>query len=332
MLSNRYNLRMSFTIVPLHNLKLPEGTHISFGKNFVLTDMPAWVLEDKRAMADVNDHDRRLTQNATQALIAEYEADSWGHPDPDWKGVKPKSIQDLRFQSAMLANMAIWLIHPCPIRFTVGFQVLTHLTGRQLDEPLIESGSRENPLCCHPRDFDNEVKIDDLVRAGKLHIELSKIGRLNSVWEALRAFWVGLTMYPPDYRYPFFWVGLEAMFGDKDYSRGFTRRLCQRIALFIADTKADAQSIFDKAWHCYDMRSTIIHGRWENDPKLEDVMYDTEAIWRTGLRLLMDRPEIVDKFVGPERDQYLKQLRSQRLGTGWLPPNQPPAKANKKRI
>src|SRR5215472_7817074 len=108
---------MAFTVVPLHNLKLPKGTEIPFAKGFVLTDMPQWLLADKMAMADTSLQDRILTQNASQALVAEYEADSWGFPDPDWKGSKPKSIQDLCLQSAMLANMAMWLIQPSPIRF-----------------------------------------------------------------------------------------------------------------------------------------------------------------------------------------------------------------------
>jgi hypothetical protein len=266
---------MSFTVVPLHNLQLPKGTRIAFGKGFILTDMPEWLLADKMAMADVGFDDRHLTKNASQALVAEYEADSWGYPDPDWKGINPKSIQDLHFQSAMLANMAIWLIRPCPIRFTVGFHALTRLTGRELDQPSIQPNSREDPLCCHPRDLHNEVSVQHLARAGRLHIELLKIGRLNSVWEALRAFWAGLTMYPADYRYPFFWLGLEALFGDEDHSRGFSKRLCQRIALFIADNKHDAKSIYKKASLCYGMRSTIVHGRWKNHPGLEDVMYDT---------------------------------------------------------
>ncbi len=309
---------MSFTVVPLHNLKLPKGAQIPFGKGFVLTDMPEWVISDETAMADLSSGDRRRTTEASHALVAEYRANSWGYPDPDWKGAKPKSIQDLHFQSAMLANMAIWLIRPSPIRFTVGLHFLTSLGGQELDEPLIQPISRENPLCCHLTDFHNEVTADHLTRAGQLHVELSKIGRLNSVWEALRAFWAGLTMYPADYRYPFFWLGLEALFGDEDYTRGFTTRLCQRVAFFIADNQDDVRSIYDKAQRCYKMRSTIIHGRWENDPAIEDVMYDTEAIWRTGLRLLMDRPDVLAKFLGSERDQYLKELRSQRLAAGWL--------------
>jgi hypothetical protein len=84
---------MSFTVVPLHNLDLPKGTQIPFGKGFFLTDMPEWLPADKNAMGRVSDQDRVLTKNASHALVAEYEADSWAYPDPDWKGMKPKPIQ-----------------------------------------------------------------------------------------------------------------------------------------------------------------------------------------------------------------------------------------------
>ena len=93
---------MSFTVVPLHNLDFPKGTKIPFGKGFVLTDMPEWVLADKDAMGRVSEQDRLLTENASHALVAEYEADAWGYHDPDWKGLKPKSIQDLRFSQPCL--------------------------------------------------------------------------------------------------------------------------------------------------------------------------------------------------------------------------------------
>jgi hypothetical protein len=45
-----YNSGMSFTVVPLHNLELPKGTQIPFGKGFVLTDILQWLLTDKNAM------------------------------------------------------------------------------------------------------------------------------------------------------------------------------------------------------------------------------------------------------------------------------------------
>ncbi len=57
---------------------------------------------------------------------------------------------------------------------------------------------------------------------------------------------------------------------------------------------------------CYKMRSTIIHGRWKNDPKIDDGMYDTEAIVRTALRRLMDDPKMVKTFVSKHRNEFLE--------------------------
>lgn len=121
---------MSFTVVPLHSLDLPPGTCIPFGNGFVLQDTPAWVKADKGTLADINRNDRNLVLDGKHALVAEYEAPSMGHPDPDWKGAKPKSIQEVRFQSAMLANLAIWLRQPSMVCFTVCFHALSRINGR----------------------------------------------------------------------------------------------------------------------------------------------------------------------------------------------------------
>ena len=301
-------------------MRLAEGTCIPFGDGLCLQDVPEWLRKDEHTLADINRMDRQLTLAAKHALVAEYEAASIGEPDPNWKGQHPKSIQEMKLQSAMLANLAMWLRQPAPIRFTVCFNALSIRNGPHGTVPVILDVQGITPLYCHPHDEKNPLTSHHIKQAAELHRILCGIPRKNPVWEALRAMWAGLTMNPADHRYPFFWLGLEALFGDEDYSRGFTKRLCERIALFIAENKKDAQSIYDKASRCYDMRSTIVHGRWENDPALDDVMYETEAIWRTGLRKLMERPDILAKFVGAERNQYLTQLSTDRLGSGWLRP------------
>src|SRR5216684_2508439 len=99
---------MSFTVVPLHNLSLPAGTRAEFGDGFVLQDVPKW-LKDEPILNDLSRPDRQSTLDAKQALVAEYEAPSIGHPDPSWQGKEPKAIQALKFESAMLANFALWL-------------------------------------------------------------------------------------------------------------------------------------------------------------------------------------------------------------------------------
>jgi hypothetical protein len=47
---------------------------------------------------------------AKHALVSEYDPSSIAEPDPEWKEIKPRGIQELRFQSALMANLAIWLI------------------------------------------------------------------------------------------------------------------------------------------------------------------------------------------------------------------------------
>jgi hypothetical protein len=146
-------------------------------------------------------------------LVSDYIADSYGFPDPEWKGTQPKGIQDLRWQSALLANMCIWMIMPSPVCISVGFHALTSIGGQTLDEPHPNVIERETTLYCHERDFHNRPTVQDLQRAAKLFETLSTVTRKNSVWPALRAIWAALTSYQGDMRYPLFWQALESLFG-----------------------------------------------------------------------------------------------------------------------
>jgi hypothetical protein len=124
------------------------------------------------------------------ALVSEYYANTLGFPDPEWKGPIPRSIQKFRIQSAILANMSIWLIQPTPLRFTMGFHALTVLdTGQEVDPPLIIQSPGEPPLWAHPRDGANPLLPEHLVKAAALYERLSTVPRKNDVWAALRAFW-----------------------------------------------------------------------------------------------------------------------------------------------
>ena len=149
--------------------------------------------------------DRQSVHEAKQALVSEYEADAYGYPDPEWTGTQPKGIQDLRWQSALLANMSMWMVMPSTVCLTRGFHALTVLGGRRLDTPIINHIDRERTLFCHVRDSHNAPTVNDLKKAGKLFETLSTVSRKNSVWPALRAFWAALTSYPGDIRYPLFW-------------------------------------------------------------------------------------------------------------------------------
>jgi hypothetical protein len=312
---------MSFTVVPLHDLHLPVGSRIPFGNGFVLQDVPDWLKEDADILADINRHDRQATLDAKHALVAEYEAEGLGSPDP-WQGKKSKSIQELKFQSAMLANLALWLRQPSPVSFTVCFHALSRPVPNQAEKiPVILEVQTHTRLFCHPNDAENPVLPKHVVKAGELHAILSTIPRKNPVWEALRAIWAALTMYSPDYRYPLFWMGLEALFGADDSSEiGY--KLAQRISFFLADNPSDARDLFKKVKTCYEMRSTIIHGRWKDDPKINTVMADTEAIFRTVLRRLLENPEMLRTFLSKHRDSLLEEwVFSRHTDPPPYPPN-----------
>jgi len=55
---------------------------------------------------------------------------------------------------------------------------------------------------------------------------------------------------------------------------------------------------------CYRVRSEIIHGRWEDDPDFDDHMYNTEAIVRTVVRHIADKPGMLGAFLSPKRDEF----------------------------
>jgi hypothetical protein len=299
---------MAFTVVPLHNLHVPAGTRIPFGNTFVLQDTPEWLKKDQGILASLSLHDRQSALDSDHALVAEYHAAAIGEPDPSWAGKSPRSIQQVKFQAAILANLALWIRQPSTVCFTVGFHALAWNVPGEADKvPIIQQTESHAPLYCHPNDAGNPVEVKHVAKAGELYSVLAGVPRDNPVWEAMRSTWAALTMYSADRRYPFFWMALESLFGSNDANEiGY--KLAQRISFFLADTPDVAKELFRKVKACYKMRSTIIHGRWKNDPKIDDVMADTEAIIRTAFRHLLENPQLLTTFISKERDQFLEDF------------------------
>jgi hypothetical protein len=280
---------MSFTVAPLHNLHLPAGTRAQFGDGFVLQDVPQW-LKNEPIIKELSRPNREGFSSAKHALVAEYEARAIGEPDPSWKGNAPKSIQERKLESVILGNLALWLRQPSTVCSTNVFHAISWRIPEQSEiQPVVQEIQEESPLYCHPNDFRNPVTKRHVVKAGQLHAVMISIPRKNPVWEAMRACWAALTMSSADRRYPFFWMGLESLFGPDDNAGELSFKLGQRIAFFLADTPEVARELFQKVKNCYAVRSKIIHGRWKDDPKIDAVMADTEGscepffgtYWRT---------------------------------------------------
>ena len=100
--------------------------------------------------------------------------------------------------------------------------------------------------------------------AAQLYVLLRAVPRRNSLWTALRLFWVGLTTYNGRTSDTFFWIALKALFGPEGNTGEIGYRLGQRIAFFISDAPEDARNMFRVVKDCYEMRSKILHGRWNN--------------------------------------------------------------------
>jgi hypothetical protein len=82
---------MAYTVVPLHNLKLPSGTSVPFGDGFFLQDLPPQIKEQDM-LRELSFDDRRSVLNATQALCAEYEAIEINPRDLSGWGKEPNGI------------------------------------------------------------------------------------------------------------------------------------------------------------------------------------------------------------------------------------------------
>lgn len=294
---------MAFTVAPLQNLRLPVGSQVPFGNGLFLRDVPGWIKNDKGTLDHLSWHHRDGIKNAQHAFVAEYDAVAIGEPDPGWTGNGTRPIQDAKTECVILANLALWTIQPAPVCFTNVFHALCW-PGRT--DPIIQQTETDSPLLCHPADENNPVWLKHVIKAAELHKVFCSMPRGNPVWESLRAFWAGLTLGTAERRIPFFWLGLEALFGPDD-GRGVSRRLRERISIFLADSSVVQDELIEKVKTCYNTRSVIMHGRWEQTPEIDSHMSDTEAIVRTVIRRLTANQQMLVMFMSDQRDDFLER-------------------------
>ena len=297
---------MAFTITPFNNLDIPADATVPFGDAFEFRAVPAW-LHGSEMLKRLSYIDQQYVSDATCALISEYEANAIGEPDPTSPPDHPRSIQQRKFNSIILGNLALWIAQPSRACFSIVCHGLHwDIPGEQTKQPLVQQLERQNAMHCHPSDENKRLSLDQVIDAGSLHRTLVPIPRNNPVWQAMRMFWAALSSYQADVRYALFWVGLEALFGPDGNTGEITYKLAQRAAFFTSDTPQQARDVFNKAKKCYALRSRIAHGRWEYDPSMDASMADTEAIVRACSRRLLTEPEMLKTFMSKKRDQFLE--------------------------
>ena len=292
-------------VIPIHNAALSPAVSFEFSGGLRLNALPSWVA-GQQMLDGLSLHDRQAVNEATHALVLTYPAEALGSPDPDWKGPRPKSIQESKYEIGLMANFALWLGRASPACFAVVLHARHHGSG-----PIIQQIQRCSELLCHPNDMEARIEDGELPRAAALHKGLLEVTRDTSVWTAFRAAWAGLQVNIESVRCLLFWVALEALFGPED-GREITYRLSQRVGFFLGSNREEARQLFETAKAGYGFRSKVVHGRWKQDPNATKRMAEAESLFRSAFTRILETQALVETFSGKKREAFLDGLAFNR--------------------
>jgi len=278
----------------------------AFGDGLSIQDIPGWIKE-----ADVvNSLDaprKMILQDSTKAFVATYQAASLGDPDPRWTGPKPRGKQDLAHEDISFAILSIWIVRPSQLGHRL------YIDGQRIGDKWQMRGLNlcESTLPLQ-RDVRVQVSRGDLELAGQLYPAMKKIPRGGTMWTALRAYNMALSVQEWNLRYVLLWIGLEALFGPAD-GRKISFRLAKRMALFLKPTYPEAKAKFQIFKELYSLRSKAVHGmrlQTLTAPVADAAIEDIDDALRISLGVILRDSKLTDLFAGPEkaREQYLDEL------------------------
>jgi len=171
---------MGITVVPLHNLSLGASARIPFGNGFVLQHVPEWVKKEP-ILKDIRRTEREWIVAGKHALVAEYEAVALGEPDPDWKGEKSRAIQEAKVETAILANIALWVTQPAAVYFTNVFHATSFdVEGTAEKRHIVQQIVPCDRLLCHPNDARNYVLEAHAIRALNFTVSCARFQEYGS--------------------------------------------------------------------------------------------------------------------------------------------------------
>jgi hypothetical protein len=288
------------TVLPLHNLDVPEKYPFQLAPDIFIDSVPQSLLNDK-LLERQGAYDLNQLRRCSSALIIEYQAPALYSSDPDWTGEQPRTIEARNIEIAFLVNFSLWVQHPSPAGFTLAFHM------PEFDDFIIQASAHHDQFLCHPDDQGERIDASDLVRARKIFTALRLIKRHSAVWTSLRATSIALQLNQEEVRYLLLWVALEALFGATSELKF---RISQRIAFFIARDRVEANRVFVDAKKAYDLRSRIAHGSpWKPDNTSTALVRTTETILRRSITEILEE-RTVDIFTGSneKRAAFLDNL------------------------
>lgn len=278
---------------------------INFAKGVRLEKLPKWVRSEE-AIKDLHGSQRSEIRNYVKyGFRLDYDAASLGDPDPDYKGEEPRSRQNKAVELFHLANLALWISKPTPIRLPT----YLHFDNPGDPKSIRDSGSGLG-FSHHERDSDNKITTADIDLAIKLHSVLFNLDRKNTVWLTSRLVWKSLFERLWEIRVLIQWIALESVFGPQGGGE-LRYRIAQRIGFFLAKNREEAKEIFENAKTYYRWRSRIVHGDELNKLTREkslDVSFMTQEYIRKSLFKILQNNNLIDLINEKRRELYFDSL------------------------
>ncbi len=289
-------------VAPIAPLEaLPNSEH-PIGPGVAITAIPQWFKEE---VDFTKENVGRLSSLDSQgALVCTFDADSYGDPDPSWKGSEPRSKQDAAIEAVHMAGLALSLARPSAL----------HIEAIVLTEPQLSRASsmisirpvyRFEALSAYA---SATLGIADLDKADSLATAIRGVQRQSTVWTALRFFEIALCETEWAIRLLQLWVALEALFGPEDRS-SIHKRLVKRIARFLNPSDDNEGRVaYQIAFEGYEWRCAASHGarlQGLTHERAEKILLQAESMVRTCLRKILSDPADLVLFNSAGRDADL---------------------------
>ena len=296
------------TCAPIKDYWDQSGASIhsfQFANGVKLESLPEWIKTEKALK--FLDWSRRETirKYALIGFTVEYDAESLGDPDPDWKGPKPRSKQEKAIEQILLANLSIWIAKPSKL----SYDTILHFDRSGNPESIRQSITTFG-LIPHHFDADTELTVEDFNAAIATHNSICSLHRNGNLWTASRLLWRALSERMWEARFLLLWVVLEALFGPSD-PREITYRLSQRVAFFLGCNRKEIAQLFNKAKSLYSWRSKAVHGARLtklSEEKSAQILHDVEKLARESMSKIFSDDKLINKFDGKKREEFLDDL------------------------
>ena len=278
------------------------GTVYDLGLGISLGPRASWPV-DPTVLPSLGDVYRREIEESGLFMVAEYDAEAMGDPSD----VPGFTKQALSFRRLREAALALWILRPSRLCFRLGVYHVESEEGLWLH--------RGHEIFCLSflaleRYRHARLVRRDVLASAELFGALATILHDGPVWVACRCLFGALQETDPSLRFLLHWIGLEALFGAPNRSRGVGDTLTVRAGAFLQTVGETARQIRRALSRSYEYRHAISHGMrlagLPSDP--EQLILPVEGAMRGALHKILTDSALVSVFNGSTREEYLDSL------------------------